>query len=131
MRRVAELGSLGGITHLCHFAPILRLLQSCTRPLRSFLFRIQTMQPVSSAAFERLHALVVELMRSYKGSDRVSKSLLHAVYSMPRIISAELEHRPAERQMLEQMSQKLEMCFGLLLLGEVPEDRQPGVPRII
>ena len=95
-----------------------------------FFVPLQTMQPVSRAAFERLHALVVELMRSYKGSDRVSKSLLHAVYSMPRIISAELEHRPAERQMLGEMSQKLEMCFGLLLLGEVPEDRQPGVPRI-
>ena len=30
-----------------------------------------------------------------------------------------------------EMAQELEMCFGLLLLGEVPEDRKPGVPRIV
>ncbi len=96
-----------------------------------FLVPLQTMQPTDVRAFERLHLLVVELMRSYKGSDRVSKSLLHELYSVPRVIFAELEHRPAERQILEQMAQKLEMCFGLLLLGEVPEDRKPGVPRII
>ena len=75
-----------------------------------FFVPLQTMQPVNRAAFERLHALVVELMRSYKGSDRVSKSLLNAVYSMSRIISAELEHRPAERETLEPMAQKLERC---------------------
>ena len=96
-----------------------------------FLVPLRTMQPTDVRAFDCLHSLVVELMRSYKGSDRVSKSLLHELYSVPRVISAELEHRPAERQILEQMAQKLEVCFGLLLLGEVPEDRKPGVPRII
>jgi hypothetical protein len=96
-----------------------------------FTVPLQRMQPADVRAFDRLHSLVVELMRSYKGSDRVSKSLLHELYSVRRVISAELEHRPAERLILEQMVQTLEMCFGLLLLGEVPEDRKPGVPRVI
>ena len=96
-----------------------------------FLIPLQTMQPTDVRAFERLHTLVIELMRSYKGIDRVSKSLLNELYSVPRIISAEIEHRPTERLVLEEMAQKLEYCFGLLLLGEVPEDRKPGVPRIV
>ena len=96
-----------------------------------FLIPLQTMQPIDVRAFERLHALVFELMNSYKGSDRVSKSLLHELYSVPRIISVELAHRPTERQVLEEMAQKLEFSFGLLLLGELPEDRKPGVPRVV
>jgi hypothetical protein len=94
-----------------------------------FLVPLQTMHRVDVVAFNRLHDLVVELMHSYKGSDLVSKSLLHELYSVPRIIFGELEHRPTDRQVLEQMAQKLDYCFSLLLLGEVPEDRKPGVPR--
>jgi hypothetical protein len=96
-----------------------------------FLTPLQTMQPTDVAAFKRLHTLVVELMRSCKGSDRVSKSLLHELYSVPRVISAEIAHRPTERHVLEEMSQDLEFCFDQLLLGEVPEDRKPGAPRIM
>jgi hypothetical protein len=96
-----------------------------------FLVPLKTMQPVDVGAFDRIHGLVVELMHSYKGSDRVSKSLLHELFAVPRSISAELEHRSAERDTLEQMAQMLEYCFGLLLLDETPEDRKPGVPRIV
>ena len=96
-----------------------------------FLGPLQTMQPIDVRAFERLHSLAVELMHTYKGNDRVSKSLLHELHTLPLIISAELQHRPADRLALEQMAQKLEYCFSLLLLGEVPEDRKLGVPRIV
>jgi hypothetical protein len=96
-----------------------------------FFVPFQTMQGVDVAAFERLHALSVELMRSYKGKDLVSKSLLNELYSAPKIIRAESIHRKSDRQVLEQMADKLEMCFGLLLLDEIPEDRKPGVPRIV
>jgi hypothetical protein len=56
-----------------------------------FLVPLKTMQPVDVRAFERLHTLVIELMHTYKGSDRVSKSLLHELYAVPLSISAELE----------------------------------------
>ena len=97
----------------------------------SFFVPLQTTRRVDVAAFERLHALSVELLHSYKGKDLVSKSLLNELYSAPRIIRAESVHRKTGREMLEQMADKLEMCFGLLLLDETPEDRKPGVPRII
>lgn len=95
-----------------------------------FLVPLQTMQPTNVKAFERLHGLVIELMRSYKGNDLVSKSLLNELYTVPRIITTELEHRPAEREILEKMTQQLVFCFDLLLIDELPEERRPGVPRI-
>ena len=100
--------------------------------ITQFVVPLQRGTPASGSAFEQVHSLVVELMGYYKGNDRVSKSLLNDVYVVPRVLAAELEHAPpGERESLNQMIQKLEMCFGLLLLGEVPEDRRPGVPRII
>ena len=96
-----------------------------------FVVPLQTMQGVDAEAFERLHVLSTELMRSYKGKDLVSKSLLNEIYITSRVIRAESVHAKTDRQILEQMADKLEMCFGLLLLNEVPEDRKPGVPRII
>jgi hypothetical protein len=89
------------------------------------------MQPLDPQAFERLHGLVLELLHVYKGNDSVSKALLHELYTVPRVVIAEAEHRPVERPRLEHMARTLEYCFGLLLLDEVPEDRVPGVPRIV
>jgi hypothetical protein len=97
----------------------------------SFFVPLQRMQPVDVAAFEKLHAHIVVLMRFYKGKELVSKSLLYEVRSASKILIGELEHRPAEKAILESMISRLEMSFDLLLLGEVPEDREPGVPRII
>ena len=96
-----------------------------------FVVPLQRMQGVNASAFERVYALAVELMRSYKGKDLVSKSLLNELYTTSRVIRAESVHGKIDRQVLEQMADKLEMCFGLLLLNEAPEDRKPGVPRII
>jgi hypothetical protein len=97
----------------------------------SFFVPLQRMQPVDVAAFEKLHAQIVELMRFYKGKAHVSKSLLYEVRAASKILMGELQHRPAEKVILEEMLSRLEMSFDLLLLGEVPEDRKPGVPRII
>jgi hypothetical protein len=94
-----------------------------------FVVPLQTTRSVDSAAFEHLQALTVELMHWYKGKDLVSKSLLNEIYTTSRIIQAESVHAKANREVLERMAAKLEMCFGLLLLNETPEDRKPGVPR--
>jgi hypothetical protein len=96
-----------------------------------FVVPLQTMQGVDALAFERLYAISVELMRSYKGKDLVSKSLLNELYTTSRIIRAESVHGKTDLQIIAQMADKLEMCFGLLLLNEVPEDRRAGVPRIV
>ena len=69
-------------------------------------------------------------MRSYKGVDRVSKSLLHELYEVPRSLTAVMEQRPAERQSLEQMAHIMEYWFLMLLLGDTKEDRRPDVPRM-
>jgi hypothetical protein len=92
---------------------------------------LQTRGPIDLVAFERLHSLTVELMRLYKGQDAVSKSLLREIKVAAKIIRAEAPYRAKEENVLEEMARKLEWNFDLLLLGEVPEDRRPGVPRII
>ena len=99
--------------------------------INRFVVPLQTMQGVDASAFERLYALSVELMRSYKGKDLISKSLLNELYSASRVIRTESVHGKTDRKVLEQMADKLEMCFGLLLLNELPEARRPGVPRFI
>lgn len=96
-----------------------------------FVVPLQTTRIVDSAAFERLHALTLELMRSYKGKDLVSKSLLNELYVTSRVIQAESAHAKTERGALEAMANKLETCVGLLLKNEVLEERQSGIPRII
>jgi hypothetical protein len=99
--------------------------------ITQFLVPLQTMQPVNVAAFERLHALAVDLLHCYKDKEYVSKSLLHELHTSIKIITAETAHRAKERQVLEDMTAKLQMCFDLLLIGETPEKRNPGIPRIV
>jgi len=99
--------------------------------ITQFIVPLQTMQPVNVAAFERLYALAIDLLHCYKGKEYVSKSLLNELHTSVKIIVAETAHRAKERQVMEDMASKLQMCIDLLLIGETPEDRKPGVPRIM
>lgn len=94
-----------------------------------FLIPLRTTKVIKSDDFERLHTLGVELLHTYKGNDRVSKSLIYEFYATRGMIDSEIPYHK-EKQQLQEMSARLSMIFDLLLIGEVPEDRIPGKPRI-
>ncbi len=48
-----------------------------------------------------------------------------------KVLRAEAPYVDGGRNDLESMADKLEITFDLILKGESPEDRVPGVPRII
>lgn len=97
--------------------------------ISDFLIPLRTTKIIRTNDFERLHALGVELLHTCKGNDRVSKSLTYELYATRGMIDAEIPFHK-EKQQLQEMSSRLSMIFDLLLIGEVPEDRIPGRPRI-
>lgn len=99
--------------------------------ITNFLVPLQTSRVVKFEAFENLHEIAKDLMRELVGTDRVSKSLLNELYVTALTIKAEAPYFGEQKEQLEQMGDSLEMCFSLILKNEVPEDRVPGVPRII
>ena len=91
---------------------------------------IQTTRVINEAAFENLHKQAKELCRLLKGQELVSKSLLKEFYAIMQILRAEAPYHGKSQATLTGMADKIEYCFGLILEGEAPEDRTPGVPRI-
>lgn len=99
--------------------------------ITDLLVPIQTTKRINLAAFDRLHEEALRLVRAYKGIDDVSKSLLRELLGTYSILRNEAPYFGKDKQTLEDMATKVEACFRLILADEVPEDRQPGVPRFI
>ena len=99
--------------------------------ITDFLVPLQTTRVIKQDAFERLHSSAKEICRQLKGNQLVPKSLLNEIYVTALVIKTEQSHFEDRAALLEEMSHQLEMCFILILKDESPEDRQPGVPRII
>lgn len=82
-------------------------------------------------AFDFIHAEVESLCYRLKDVDLVSKTMLKDIYSLIETARAEAPFcRGAERRLVE-MAERLQLLFGLILIGETPDERKPGVPRII
>jgi hypothetical protein len=99
--------------------------------ITDFLLPLQTSRVVRRDDFVRLRRHTHELMRLLKGRDLVSKALMNELFSVPLIIRAEIPYFKTDASDLDEMAGEIELCFSLLLKDEVPEDRIPGVPRII
>jgi len=96
-----------------------------------FLLNVQTVRVVDAAAFEKVDREAAELARTLKGQSLVPKSLLNELRSAIKVLRAEAPYMGGGRNDLVRMADKLEMTFDLILIGETPEDRVPGVPRIV
>ena len=108
------------------------ILPELREAVSAFLLPLKTMRGVKKEAFARLEAIVTEATRICKGDDLLSKALLAEVFLTARAIEPEEEYvGVADRAALRAMREKLEVLFYLLIDGESPEDRVPGVPRII
>jgi len=99
--------------------------------LGEFLKGIQTTHEVDVAVFERIDYEAAGFARILKGQALVPRSLLNELRTATKVLRAEAPYVDRERNALESMADKLEMTFDLILKGEGPEDRIPGVPRII
>jgi hypothetical protein len=99
--------------------------------LGHFLLDIQTIRKVDRVAFQKIDRDAEGLARALKGQALVPKALLNDFRIAIKILHAEAPYIPGEQSELIRMANKLEMTFDLILIGESPEDRIPGVPRII
>ena len=61
----------------------------------------------------------------------VPKWILNELWVSMLMLHAEAPYFKEKTMELEDMEAKLEMLFSLILRDETPEDRVPGVPRII
>jgi len=99
--------------------------------ITTFLVPLQATKIIKKDAFEELVNAINALAQALKGHDFVSKSLLDEIYTTIRVLRNEAPHFHSETAVLENMADQLEMLFALILIGETPNDRTPGVPRII
>ncbi|MBR0753218.1 hypothetical protein JQ604_13585 [Bradyrhizobium jicamae] len=99
--------------------------------LGDFLLAIQTVRKVDAAAFQRIDREATVLAHALKGQALIPKSLLNELYKASKILRAEAPYIEDRQGDLEAMADTLETTFDLILAGESPDDRLPGVPRII
>lgn len=97
----------------------------------ALLVPIQTTREIDQAAFARLHEQALLLVHACKGTEEIPKSLLRELLGSYSILREEAPSFGSDRRVLEDMADKIEGCFRLILADEIPEDRRPGVPRIL
>jgi len=92
---------------------------------------LQTVRTVKADEFARLEKCAAELVALLKGRDLVSKALLNEFFVSAQILRNEALHCGKERALVEGVAQKIEYYLGLILKDESPQQRVPGVPRIV
>lgn len=90
---------------------------------------LQTTREVDAAGLERLVAWAHEGATVLKGQQQLPRSFLNELYAVSHVIRAEGQHHRDAR--VRELADRLEMAFALILRGEAPGDRRPGVPRIV
>lgn len=105
--------------------------QAFTLELNDFLGKIQLGRRFDVAAFERLDEDSQTIAKLLKSQLLVPKSVLNEMRMAMKILRAEAPYMPSEQRAMNDMADRLEMTFDLILLGEDHGDRTPGVPRIL
>ena len=99
--------------------------------ISGFLVPLQTRKAIDKAAFEGLAECARQLARQLKGTTLVSKAVLNEIRVTIGVLRAEAQYAGDKAPELVGMANRLEMVFDLILRDETPDDRVPGVPRII
>ena len=108
------------------------ILPALREAVSAFLYPLKTRREVKKEAFARLEAVAMETTRICKTDDLLSKALLAEIFVTTRAIEPEEEYvAVGDRAELRSMRERLDALFYLLIEGESPEDRVPGVPRIV
>lgn len=110
-------------------AEILPLLREA---VSAFLYPLKTTREVRKAASARLYEVTADATRLCKSDELLSKALLAEIFITIRAIEPEVDYvAVGDRADLLALHDKLDGLFYLLMQGETPEDRVPGVPRFI
>jgi hypothetical protein len=96
-----------------------------------FLLGIQTKRLVDFSLFQEVEKQTKLLASFFKDQELVSKSLLNELHTAAKILRTEAPFVKDKSAELIKMAEQLELIFDLILRGEVPSDRIPGVPRLI
>jgi hypothetical protein len=96
-----------------------------------FLLSIATVRVLDVAAFDRIDAIGDELARLLKGHNSIPRPILHSMWTTPRILRAEARYFAGMEKVMDEMADRAEFLFDLIILGEDRGDRVPGVPRIV
>jgi hypothetical protein len=108
------------------------ILPELREAVSGFLYPLKTTRAVKKDAFARLESVVTEATRICKTDALLSKALLTEIFVTTRAIEPEEPFVAiVDRPVLRDMREKLDSLFYLLVRGESPEDRVPGVPRIV
>ncbi|MBK6917055.1 MAG: hypothetical protein IPH07_06615 [Deltaproteobacteria bacterium] len=97
------------------------------REISEFAVPLQTARQVRSERFDAVIARIGSIARRLQGSDSLPRDLLNEIYFFAQLLRNEARQSDA----LSPLADRVEFLFGLLLKGELPEDRVPGRPRII
>jgi hypothetical protein len=82
------------------------------------------------AAFEALYDYLCHKAEALRSEYVVSKQMLGCLRNASKAIRNQAPHVAAARENLH-LADKFEMLLDLIIIGETPRDRQPGVPRIV
>lgn len=108
-----------------------KLFESLKYAILSFVNDLQSERKVNHSAYKLMCSLLEELCLVLRGEDNVSKRLLAEVYFVSNIMENEAMHVQGEKHVLIEYSDSIRFYFELMLLGKLPDERKPGVPRII
>lgn len=98
--------------------------------ITNLIVPIQTEGVIDDTAYISLLSIVNDLSSVLLNKELIPKSVLNEIFVTIKILrneSLSLKKSP----LLEEMANKLEYLFELILKGETSEQRVPGVPRII
>lgn len=96
-----------------------------------FLVPLQTERKLDDDAFEDLHRAATSLAAELKGSDTLPRGLMNELYVTIQTIRREEAYFHKNAEKLQEMANRIEMTFCLILKGECHADRVPGAPRVI
>ena len=104
--------------------------QEMARIISANLLKLKIGQNPSRQCWNELIAELEKILIPHKSISNINKSFAAVVYSLPWAIRNEAEYTN-EKEYLNLVADKIERYFGMLIGNEVPDDRTPGVPRVI
>lgn len=108
------------------------LLAGMRSAVSQALIPMQTDGTVSRDSLNALVDVTEELVRALKGQRFVDREVLREIYFAERVLRAEAKNLPDnELRDVTASADRMQLLFGLLLLDESPDDRRPGVPRVV
>lgn len=92
--------------------------------------RLLTAESFDLNAFTDLWEYLAQKAESIKQDYAISKQVLGSLRNAAKAIRTQAPYVPLARENMA-LADKFEMLLDLMIIGESPSDRVPGIPRII